>query len=176
MSTDTICFPIPKVAGINWRRRARVRVSTELLDHRPGRPERLTSEWLHSALLFPDDVAVGTVRRIREMDQVAILVYGGDLPEVPNGCPAPEVGAQYAQIDGTPKFLGFTVISPPEPMTRERAKEILHGLTPEQREAIAVLCETCEADGDYHFTGEGSVWCDDVQATLGVLADIYRTG
>lgn len=59
-------------------------------------------------------------------------------------------------------------------MTRTEAHEVIRKLSAKQREAIALFVETAETQGDYQFDGEGSVWMDDVNATLNQLAAEIR--
>lgn len=59
-------------------------------------------------------------------------------------------------------------------MNRADALKIVATLSPEQLEAVAMVVETADAQGDYHFDGEGSVWEDDVNATLRYLATEIR--
>ena len=63
-----------------------------------------------------------------------------------------------------------------EQMTRERAKQLLCECAgPQMLEAVALIVETADTQGDYHLgDGEDSVWEDDVQQTLNGLAAEFR--
>lgn len=59
--------------------------------------------------------------------------------------------------------------------TRRIAKALLkETLTEEQIEAIAMICETAEIQGNYVFDGEGSNWEDSASYTLSNLGEEFR--
>jgi hypothetical protein len=47
-------------------------------------------------------------------------------------------------------------------------------LPPDLIEGIAMVIETAEVEGDYHWNGEGSTWEDSVSGTLNSLAAEIR--
>ena len=59
-------------------------------------------------------------------------------------------------------------------MTRDEALAIVRGLPAEVREAIALVVETAEVQGDYMWNGEDSVWTDSANLTLYELAKEIR--
>lgn len=59
--------------------------------------------------------------------------------------------------------------------TRQLEKSRIERLSPDILEDIAMLVETADTQGDYHlYNGEGSMWQDDVNATLQHLATEIR--
>lgn len=48
-------------------------------------------------------------------------------------------------------------------------------LTPDQREAVALVIDNAEVEGSYHWNGEESVFEDSVSDTLQALASKVRT-
>ena len=57
---------------------------------------------------------------------------------------------------------------------RDKALKQIAQLSPEVIDAIALVIETADLQGNYVFDGEGSVWEDNVQYTLGELSREIR--
>jgi len=60
--------------------------------------------------------------------------------------------------------------------SRQQAWATVAALTPEQIEAIALIIETTDSEGDYNYNDEdGSYWEDDAAETLISLAREFRS-
>lgn len=60
-------------------------------------------------------------------------------------------------------------------MNRKEALEIVSKLDKETKNAIAIIIETADVQGDYiYYDGEGSAWEDNCQQTLDYLAKEIR--
>jgi hypothetical protein len=59
-------------------------------------------------------------------------------------------------------------------MTRQEHLKLIASLSKEIRESIAVVIETADAQGDWNWNGEDSVYSDDIQSTLSSLANEIR--
>ena len=58
---------------------------------------------------------------------------------------------------------------------KRRQQELLDSLTQEQRNEIADLIEGTYPEGDYRWNGEDSVFEEDTESTLRLLANVFRT-
>ena len=58
-------------------------------------------------------------------------------------------------------------------MDKSEQQKLMDSLTPEQRKGVAEIIRSADIEGDYHWNGEDSVWCESVSETLSCLAAYF---